>query len=222
MRRALRLATALLLLPAAAAAHESKTAKPAPAYRPDAEKQEAFLKDVGEARVAVLPVIVRSSAGTAHEAGAAERIAALLNERGLAEARVVEGEVDLNAVTAPVQWAVFEQGLELVGAHVASSTPACDYAMVVECLITRRRGGGQAVGGLQCYIVDARGANAFSFLMNSHHMLFRDAQLRAEDTAAGRESLVNRCALLAAEALRRQIAEERAERDGGRGPEGGR
>ncbi len=74
--------------------------------------------------------------------------------------------------------------------------------MLLELLITQTRSRSLAVGGIQCYLLDSSGNNAFSFLINDHHRIFTDAKLKTFDTSAqGVETLVRDATKTALSAL---------------------
>ena len=86
----------------------------------------------------------------------------------------------MNKSTAKIQWQLFKKSMSLFADYLKVHPVNTEYALVVECLVSPRRivsprrSGGEAIGGIQCYVLDSNGSNAFSFLLNSHHELFTD------------------------------------------------
>jgi hypothetical protein len=78
--------------------------------------------------------------------------------------------------------------------------------LVVELLLHPDQTKVVAVWGIHCYILDREGANAFSFLLNSHHKMFVDAALKTQD---GQEKLVAEAVRTALNALKRQVESAR-------------
>ena len=112
--------------------------------------------------------------------------------------------------TARGQWNVFQTSMSLFADHLKAHPINTEYALVVECLVTPRRSGGEAVGGIQCYVLDSSGSNAFSFLLNSHHELFTDAQLKIGNvTTESRDELVKKSTEVVIKAFQRQLNIER-------------
>jgi hypothetical protein len=68
------------------------------------------------------------------------------------------------------------------------------------------RGDRQMVFGVHCIILNAKGENAFSFLLNSHHQIFTDAEMVADDrTEKSRNELIRKATEIGLEALVQQI-----------------
>jgi len=179
-----------------------------PAYRPEAvgEAERLFRDRLRKTSVVVFPTVVRSFRSTEYDEASRDRIGAFFEAHNLATVHLSEDQVDLSASAAPVQWKLFQQSMSLVAAHLKANPAPAEYAMLVECLVTPTKAGGQAVGGLQCYILDAEGRNAFSFLLNSHHRLFVDARLSTGAASEiARANLARRSTDVVVEALRRQL-----------------
>lgn len=174
--------------------------------RPTAEVEPTFPRRLDGSTVMVFPTVVRHIDGSEYNAASAARIARFLREHESATPMMRDDRVLLDLAPDGGQWDVFQQGLHLVGEHLAAHPVATDYAMVVEVLVYDVRGGGQAVGGIQGYILDAHGRNAFSFLLNSHHELFADAPIRApEASPEARQHLAHEATDVYLAALKRQL-----------------
>ena len=76
----------------------------------------------------------------------------------------------------------------------------------MEVLFPPIRGSSQAVFGIHCIILDNRGENAFSFLLNSHHQMFVDAKLTADDLSdESRTALIRKATDVGMQALAGQL-----------------
>jgi len=74
------------------------------------------------------------------------------------------------------------------------------YALIAEYVVNG------TVHVIQCYILDSDGEDAFSFLLNSHHELFANAQQEiAAETAKSRDELIGKGADLIIKALEYQL-----------------
>ncbi|MBT8091181.1 MAG: tetratricopeptide repeat protein [Gammaproteobacteria bacterium] len=82
-----------------------------------------------------------------------------------------------------------------------------EYLLVMEFLFPVND---QTIFGIQCYVLDKAGENAFSFLLNSHHQLFVDADLIAKGTSeAARAKLMAKATQAGVTALKQQIERAR-------------
>ncbi len=161
--------------------------KPAgPCYRPkpDADVAKNLTDRLGKATATVYPAFVRFGKDTATDADAGKRLAGLLRTRGLLVAEASDGAVDLGEPVGPAQYDHFLAAMKRFAATVKASPPETDFAVLVEVLATRRRSGGLSVGGIHCYVLDAEGRNAASFLINAHHAPFASADLRVDGSDA--------------------------------------
>ena len=63
------------------------------------------------------------------------------------------------------------------------------------------------VWGIEVYVLDRYGRNAFSFLLNEHHEMFVDAKLQARNsTEAARTQMIADATMVGLSALQKQIA----------------
>ena len=90
---------------------------------------------------------------------------------------------------------------------VESYHTGTDYVLIMELLTPDD----QSIFGIEIYIVDSEGRNAFSFLLNEHHRIFAEANLIATDTSEeARSAMIGRATDLAVAALNEQIGIARA------------
>ena len=192
----------IALLAAAAAAHELEQKIPDPGFRPESPHAAAFLDQRNAASFAVLPTMVRRPDRTAHSFASQEQLVASLNEAGIISALAKPKRIDRGPLRRAAQWEIFEYGLIDVAEALERYDTGTEFILVMEILVP----GGQEVFGIECYIVDKDGNNAFSFLLNSHHEIFDSAQLRADDsTEAARTAMISDATRLVVTALQRQL-----------------
>jgi hypothetical protein len=152
--------------------------------------------------VDVLPTMVRRIDRTAHSFASQQQIVDFLNQNGTATARALRHRIDLGALARSSQWELFQQGLSAVAEYAQGRDAGADYTLVMEILVP----GGDVVFGVEVYIVDAQGRNAFSFLLNSHHQMFAEAELSASGSSeAARQKLIGKATQLGLLALQEQI-----------------
>lgn len=199
----------LALLPAAA--HEAQQTIPEPGFRPPSEHAPAFVEAVGTMSVEVLPTLVRRIDRTAHSFTSQREIIDFLNGQGIATAAARPDRLDLGPLQRASQWELFQQGLSAVTDAVSRRGTDADYVLLMEILVP----GDEAVFGIEVYIVDRQGRNAFSYLLNSHHQMFAEAGLTAGSSEAARERMISNATRTALLALQPQVrsAEECARRE---------
>lgn len=192
--------------------HETEEQIPAPGYRPESDHSAVFLSSVGTCRIAVYPTIVRTKStgndGFVMSCNKASQQAILkhLTKKDIADPDGCMTELDLSRAGGKAQWGFFESSMKLMGEQIKQSNMETDYHLAIEVLIVPRPNDRLAVFGIHVYILDQAGHNAFSFLLNSHHQLFVDAELNAEDTSKeAAEKLIANSTRVALQALEQQI-----------------
>jgi hypothetical protein len=114
--------------------------------------------------------------------------------------------IDPGELVMGAQWALFNKDMETIAKEVKQRASGTPYHLVLEFLVGPRRSGGENVGGIHCFILDPQGRNAFSFLLNSHHKLFVDAELQSDYVSdMSRETVIAKCTSVALTALHRQL-----------------
>lgn len=186
--------------------HDVGQTTPAPGFRPETENAGQFIDSLGSATVAVFPSLVRRESRTACSFSSQRLAVALLNDGGLLEARLANKRIDLGNLQRVPQWDLFQYGLRTVRTELEGYRTDVDYLLVLEFLVPD----GQSVFGVEFYLIDRDGQNVFSFLLNSHHQVFVDANLRAKDASEeAREAMLLDATRLAIAALERQADEAR-------------
>ena len=192
-------------------AHEPHVAIPDPGFRPESELADVFVDAFDSTTVAVYPTVVRRSRRTAHSFSSQQQVVAFINDHDLAAAIPARKRIDLGALQGTVfgsQWELFNHDMEKTGAVLQGQQPDAQYHLVLEFLLPVSD---QEIFGVHCFILDTEGQNAFSFLLNSHHQLFADANLVAKSKSEeARAGLMDRATEAAMMALHAQIEQARA------------
>ena len=187
-------------------AHETAQTIPDPGFRPESEYAAAFLDTVGAAKIAVLPTLVRRTTRTAHSFESQQQIITFVNESGISTALTNPRRIDLGPLRRPSQWEIFQYGATSIAEILQGYETGTDYALVIEVLVPHD----QAVFGIEVYIMDRQGQSAFSFLLNSHHQMFREADLTAKGSSEeARTAMIKKATSLGLAALTAQISQAR-------------
>ena len=176
----------------------------APAYRPHSENSSAFLEALKRARLSVYPSIVRTIEGTSYSTKSQQQIIERLREAQLTTLVEEKNQLDPGKLTGKSQWEIFINDKQGIVEDMQRQGVKGDYSLVMEILFPP---GNQEVFGIHCYVLDSQGENAFSFLLNSHHQLFSDAKLRADDASlASRELLIEKATRVGVSAFIQQVS----------------
>lgn len=185
---------------------------PAPGYRPcpgQSGLDQAFVDALKESSITVYPSVFRSNLFPSSSEQVPQKALADCFTN-IPTKRVEVSDTSINLMDAnsngPGQKGVFDTGLTQLAEQIKAIQPTTDYICVAEYLHTATRSGGQAIGGIQCYILNAQGENVFSFLLNSHHDLFNQAELRASTPDIDEKiALLDRASSITCQALLSQI-----------------
>ena len=187
-----------------------------PGFRPESPLAAAFVAELDKATIVVHPTIVRRVQRTAHSFASQSQIVETLGTAGMA-VRPGNTRVDLGKLPHQPQWDLFQSDLSRIAEKVRGRHPDARYHLVLEFLLPVSDA---EIFGIECYVINQEGENAFSFLLNSHHQLFVDARLFARNSSEeARSEMFARATQAAVAALQAQIAAQRgkAERVDARG-----
>ena len=124
----------------------------------------------------VYPTFVRRMSGFSYVQESAGQIASYFKSCGFGSVKVSEQNPPIAGKTHMIQWQLFQQSLKLFAEYLKANPIDTDYAVLAEYLITPIPGGGQAAGGIHCFVIDAEGKVALVVLLNSHHDVFAKAK----------------------------------------------
>jgi len=174
------------------------------AYRPASEASGQFIQTLAAATIAVYPSVIRTAEGNAYSTQSQQQITNLLNQKQTTQAQSAADSISLPPLKREAQWAMFKQGLNATAESLAGVNPDADYSLLMDFVFAP---GNRAIFGIHCYILDRQGNNVFSFLMNSHHKPFVEANLVAGDTsAAARAKLLQKATQVGVTALIQQAS----------------
>ncbi|HSR87523.1 MAG TPA: hypothetical protein VLL07_01105, partial [Pontiella sp.] len=158
------------------------------------------------ATVQVHPSIVRTPTNTSFSAESQQQVVAFLNAEKIVKAVPDKMEFEVGEIKGRGQFDWFQNDMESIGQEVEALETDADYILVMEVLFPPQRGNRQSVFGIHCIVLDTEGQNVFSFLLNSHHRMFVDAQMEGEgDSGAVRDALVEQATSVGLAALAQQI-----------------
>ncbi len=179
-------------------------------FRPDSGLEDAFLDDIGAARITVFPTILRDPYMSRYSPASRDRVVSFLSGNNLASATSADTRLSLGKPEARSQFEMFQAALAGIGSKIADMDLETDYAMVLEVMFPPSSNDRLQVFGIHVYLLTPEGENAFSFLLNSHHESFSRARLRARrGTAEEKEALAMKATPIALAALKQQIANAR-------------
>ena len=202
-------ATCLVAFSPAGLAHEAEITTADPGFRPPSEYAPAFLESLDTATIVVYPTLVRRANRTAHSFASQAQIIDSLNTENIATAMAGRRRIDLGPLlgTGSSQWEVFERDMQRVAVALQKQGSNTQYHLVMEFLLPVSD---QQIFGIHCYVLDQQGQSAFSFLLNSHHQLFVDANLMAANSSEeARSDMLTRATQAGVTALEQQIEHAR-------------
>jgi hypothetical protein len=188
-------------------AHETQVKVEEPGFRPDSPRATAFIESFDTATIAVYPSIIRRTERTAYSYESRGQIIASLNGNGTISTIVANSRIDMGRIVGRSQWGWFQDGIQAVAREVRRKARDVDYSLVMEFVFPPDN---RYVFGVHVFILDRAGENAFSFLLNSHHGSFVDADLVAEDSSeAAHTRVIEKATQLGLAALRAQVDQVR-------------
>ncbi|WP_405232542.1 carbohydrate binding domain-containing protein [Lentisalinibacter salinarum] len=201
--------TAALALAAATSplsAHEPEQLLDVPGFRPDSPQAAAFVEALDTATIAVYPTLVRRADRTAVSYRSQAEAIEQLEAAGISAIRRNK-RIDLGRILHASQWEIFQADMPRIADVVRRGQTEARYHLVLEFLLPVSD---DWIFGIECYVLDAAGNNAMSFLLNSHHRAFAEAGLATEDeTEAERVAMVSRATAAAVRALLANIELQR-------------
>lgn len=177
----------------------------APGYRPGSEVAGEFVKSLKSTRIAVLPGIIRTREKTIYTEATQKAAVEFLKLHHLGKPELRKLEMDVGPLDGKSQFDWFKSDRGRVGKIIQAQSGA-DYFLALEFLIPKNPSGEISIFGIHVFVLNAKGEDAFSFLLNSHHKVFNEPELKSEDSSAeGRTALVSKGTPVALEALLEQI-----------------
>jgi len=147
----------------------------------DAGANVQLKQELSNASVMVYPTFVRKFSGSIYDSNSARDIAATLKDIGFESVRVSNYEIPITGETYMIQWKLFNQSKDLFVSYLKANPVDTDYVVLAEYLITPLRSGGQAAGGIHCFVLDKKGRVGLEILLNSHHKIFAEAKAKTTE-----------------------------------------
>ena len=197
--------TLIVCLASCLYAHETAEKTPAPGFRLNTEYAKAFVGSLGTCPMTVYPTTVRiKTFDDVIETSDTETRQTIINHltaNRIADPNSGMMELNLSPITGNAQYDFFNCSIKLMSEQMKKT-----YHVAEEVIIVQRPDNKLSVFGIHLYILDCNGNNAFSFLLNSHHQMFVDAKLLAEDNSKQAiQNLVTKSTEVALKALDSQI-----------------
>ena len=148
----------------------------------DAKANVRLKRELSDASVMVYPTFVRKFSGSVYDSNSAREIAAALKDIGFKSVIVSNDKVPIAGETYMIQWKLFNQSKDLFVSYLKANPVDTDYVVLAEYLITPLRSGGQAAGGIHCFVLDGKGRVGLEVLLNSHHEIFAEAKTTEDCT----------------------------------------
>lgn len=190
-----------------ALAHEMEETIADPGFRPHSDNAAVFIDTLGDVSIAVYPTIIRRAGRTAHSFASQEQIVAFINRTGVAEAVARPLRIDLGRLAGRSQWDLFQNDMEQIAEKLTGRRDDAAYHVFLSFILPVDE---QTIFGIHCYVLDKQGQNAFSFLLNSHHRLFIDADLVAANSSEeARTALMDKATRIGLVAFKAQIDQAR-------------
>jgi hypothetical protein len=154
----------------------------------ESDKYRQFYHSLKEKGITVFVGVAKNDDGTTYHLASRDTIASFFQDRGVLSVHLADQEVGLEGLEGiNGQWALFERSMSLFSDHLKANPIDSGYALMAEYVAD------EAIHVIQCYILDSDGEDAFSFLLNSHHKLFADAQREmAAETIESRDELIRK------------------------------
>lgn len=175
-------------------------------YRPGSDSAGQFLESIGTTTFTVLPTAIWSTEETIFLPASQQQIVQFIEKNDLGGTSTTDFEIYKSAFENKNQMGIFQSTLKQVGKQALATENGGDYFLFLELMEFKPGSDKIGIGGIQCYVVDKNGKDAFSFLLNSHHTTFNNAKLITQDTSLkGRAQLVQASTDLALSALKSNI-----------------
>ena len=104
------------------------------------------------------------------------------------------------------QFEFFQNDMVKLGKGIKMKKEKMDYCIIPEIIFEPERHGTLFAFGIHIFILNNKGENVFSFLLNSHHQLFNEAKLYAYNPNENDlEELKRRCLNVGVKAFRLMV-----------------
>jgi len=150
-----------------------------PGFRPASMLDQAFIDSYKESKFIIYPAIIRTPSTTTWSKSLSKQFTQNLNSVENLNIGFSKEKLDPGELNGQAQYQFFQNDMERLGNKIKEKKENIDYCIVPEILFEPQREGTLFVFGIHLFILNKKGENVFSFLLNSHHQLFVEAKLYA-------------------------------------------
>jgi hypothetical protein len=145
--------------------------------------QKALSSILQDSTITVYPAIVRTQDGITYDLDNTKSIQSALQKITTVDVTISSEEINMEGTAAEnaFQYGIFQASLKRFGDYIKDQSISTNYAVVSDFLITKTPDGGYAAGGIHCYLVNQNGEKEYALLLNSHHELFNEGDLKSDD-----------------------------------------
>lgn len=177
-----------------------------PGFRPKSELSVKFIDNYEQSTFVVFPTIIRKTNSTTWSDESAKKLSELLETYLKLNVKFNKSVLDPGKIEGKAQFEFFENDMEILSEVIMDDSIDSDYNIILEVLFQPQQSMGLRVFGIHLFILDDKGKNAFSFLLNSHHDYFTNNHLYTQGfTTEDLDWLLGECTRVACDALNGQM-----------------
>ena len=150
-----------------------------PGFKPESDFSQAFINSYKESKFIIYPTITRAIDTTTWSKLLSKEFAQNLKRDENLNIRLNENFLNPGELMGKNQFEFFKNDMEKLGNELKMKKEKIDYCIIPEIIFEPKRNGTLFVFGIHIFILNNKGENVFSFLLNSHHELFVEAKLYA-------------------------------------------
>ncbi|MGQ8335067.1 LamG-like jellyroll fold domain-containing protein [Sunxiuqinia sp. A32] len=177
-----------------------------PGFRPESELSSTFIKTYKQSKFVVYPTIIRTPDSTTWSQTSAKSFSELLQSKLKLSAEYKENIIAPGELQGQSQFDFFNNDMSKLASAIKENESNPNYYVMLEILFPPQQSESVNVFGIHIFVLNNKGENAFSFLLNGHHDYFSYNNLFAENSnTENLEKLKLKCTSVAIEALKKQI-----------------
>ena len=177
-----------------------------PGFRPESDLDQAFLDSYKTSKFIIYPTITRVIDTTTWSKSLSKEFAQNLKKDEDLNISLNETILNPGDLKGKSQFEFFQNDMVTLGNEIKMRREKMDYCIIPEIIFEPERHGTHFVFGIHVFILNNKGENVFSFLLNSHHQLFNEAKLYAYNpNEKDLEELKRRCLNAGAKAFRLMV-----------------
>ena len=180
-----------------------------PGFKPESDYSQAFINSYKESKFIIYPTITRAIDTTTWSELLSKEFAQNLKRDINLNIRLNENLLNPGELMGKNQFEFFVNDMEKLGNEIKVKKEKMDYCIIPEILFEPKRNGTLFVFGIHIFILNNKGENVFSFLLNSHHELFIEAKLYSYNPNKNDlEELKQRCLNVGLKAFKLMVKKE--------------